>query len=69
MKVISTFSHMWRHSTRLSVPCARAPEGSGATFGDPALHPHGALIGTDNLVEWRHMWEKVEITFIKSRST
>ncbi len=34
--------------------------------GTRLLIPHGALIGTENLVEWRHMWEKVEITFIKS---
>ena len=27
--------------------------------------PHGALIGTDNLVEWREMWSTVEITFVK----
>ncbi len=27
--------------------------------------PHGALIGTDNLVEWRSMWDAVEITFVK----
>ena len=37
-----------------------------ARSGTRLLIPHGALIGTDNLVEWRHMWEKVEITFIKS---
>lgn len=34
--------------------------------GTRLLIPHGALIGTENLVEWRHMWETVEITFIKS---
>ena len=34
--------------------------------GTRLLIPHGALIGIDNLVEWRHMWEKVEITFIKN---
>ena len=34
--------------------------------GTRLLVPHGALIGIDNLVEWRHMWEKVEITFIKN---
>ena len=28
--------------------------------------PHGALIGTDNLFEWRAMWETVEITFVKN---
>jgi predicted dinucleotide-utilizing enzyme len=28
--------------------------------------PHGALIGTDNLVEWRAMWDTVEITFVKN---
>ena len=37
-----------------------------ARSGTRLLIPHGALIGTENLVEWRHMWEKVEITFIKS---
>jgi len=34
--------------------------------GTRLLIPHGALIGTDNLVEWRHMWESVAITFVKS---
>jgi len=34
--------------------------------GTRLLIPHGALIGIDNLVEWRHLWEKVEITFIKN---
>jgi aspartate dehydrogenase len=28
--------------------------------------PHGALIGTDNLLEWRHMWREVEIAFVKN---
>jgi aspartate dehydrogenase len=37
-----------------------------ARSGTRLLIPHGALIGTENLVEWRHMWDKVEITFIKS---
>lgn len=27
--------------------------------------PHGALVGTDSLHEWRHMWSTVEITFRK----
>ncbi len=27
--------------------------------------PHGALMGLDNLHEWRHMWAEVEITFEK----
>jgi predicted dinucleotide-utilizing enzyme len=34
--------------------------------GTRLLIPHGALIGTENLVEWRHMWEEVEITFTKN---
>ncbi|MEO7402424.1 MAG: aspartate dehydrogenase domain-containing protein [Burkholderiales bacterium] len=29
------------------------------------LIPHGALLGTENLVEWRHMWKDVTITFRK----
>ncbi len=36
--------------------------------GTRLLIPHGALIGIDNLVEWRHMWEKVEVTFMKNPS-
>ena len=31
--------------------------------GKRLLIPHGALIGTDNLVESRHAWGEVEITF------
>ncbi len=34
--------------------------------GTRLLIPHGALIATDNLVEWRTMWETVEITFRKN---
>ena len=34
--------------------------------GKRLLIPHGALIGTDNLVESRHAWGEVEITFYKS---
>ncbi len=30
------------------------------------LIPHGALMGTDNLFESRHMWAEVEITFYKN---
>ena len=28
--------------------------------------PHGALPGLDSLVEWRHQWREVTITFIKN---
>jgi aspartate dehydrogenase len=28
--------------------------------------PHGALMGLDTLREWRHMWNEVEITFLKN---
>lgn len=28
--------------------------------------PHGALMGLDSLREWRHAWDSVEITFLKS---
>lgn len=34
--------------------------------GTRLLIPHGALIGTENLIEWRHMWASVEISFFKS---
>jgi predicted dinucleotide-utilizing enzyme len=34
--------------------------------GTRLLIPHGALIGTENLLEWRHMWERVEIAFYKA---
>jgi predicted dinucleotide-utilizing enzyme len=34
--------------------------------GRRLLIPHGALMGTDNLVESRHHWREVEITFRKS---
>ena len=34
--------------------------------GHRLLIPHGALMGTDNLFESRHMWAEVEITFIKN---
>ena len=34
--------------------------------GHRLLIPHGALMGTDNLVESRHMWAEVEITFYKN---
>lgn len=37
-----------------------------ARSGNRLLIPHGALIGTENLLEWQHMWDKVEITFVKS---
>ena len=33
--------------------------------GRRLLLPHGALVGCDSLVEWRDMWERVEITFRK----
>ncbi|MFN0164049.1 MAG: aspartate dehydrogenase domain-containing protein [Burkholderiales bacterium] len=33
--------------------------------GHRLLLPHGALMACDNLVEWRDMWESVEITFRK----
>ena len=34
--------------------------------GKRLLIPHGALMGTDNLFESRHMWAEVEITFYKN---
>lgn len=34
--------------------------------GKRLLIPHGALMGTDNLVESRHAWSEVEITFYKN---
>lgn len=34
--------------------------------GTRLLIPHGALIATENLVEWQSMWESVEITFRKN---
>lgn len=34
--------------------------------GHRLLIPHGALMGTDNLFESRHMWAEVEITFYKN---
>ena len=34
--------------------------------GHRLLIPHGALMGTDNLFESRHMWAEVEITFTKN---
>lgn len=34
--------------------------------GTRLLIPHGALIGTENLLEWRHMWASVEIAFYKA---
>ena len=34
--------------------------------GHRMLIPHGALMGTDNLFESRHMWAEVEITFYKN---
>ena len=37
-----------------------------ARSGTRLLVPHGALVGTENLVEWQPMWEKVEITFHKA---
>lgn len=33
--------------------------------GHRLLLPHGALMACDNLIEWRDMWESVEITFRK----
>lgn len=33
--------------------------------GHRLLIPHGALMGCDNLVEWRHMWQEVCITMRK----
>lgn len=33
--------------------------------GRRLLLPHGALVGCDSLIEWRHMWETVEIAFRK----
>lgn len=33
--------------------------------GRHLLLPHGALAGCDSLVEWRDMWERVEISFRK----
>lgn len=37
-----------------------------ATCGTRLLIPHGALMGTDNLIESRAAWQEVEITFIKN---
>ena len=34
--------------------------------GRRLLIPHGALMGVDNLLESRHMWAEVEITFTKN---
>ena len=34
--------------------------------GHHLLIPHGALMGTDNLFESRHMWSDVQITFFKN---
>jgi len=34
--------------------------------GKRLMIPHGALMGTDNLFESRHMWAEVEITFYKN---
>ncbi len=34
--------------------------------GHRLLIPHGALMGTDNLFESRHMWSEVEIAFYKN---
>lgn len=34
--------------------------------GHHVFIPHGALMGTDNLFESRHMWAEVEITFYKN---
>lgn len=33
--------------------------------GHRLLIPHGALMGCDNLIEWRHMWQEVCITMRK----
>ena len=33
--------------------------------GHRLLIPHGALMGCDNLVEWKHMWQEVCITMRK----
>ena len=38
---------------------------AAAAGGHRLLVPHGALVGLDNLYEWRHMWDSVEITFRK----
>jgi predicted dinucleotide-utilizing enzyme len=37
-----------------------------AKSGRRLFIPHGALIGMDNLLVWRHMWKSVRIKFIKS---
>ena len=34
-------------------------------YGHRLLIPHGALMGCDNLVEWKHMWQEVCITMRK----
>lgn len=36
-----------------------------AEHGTRLMLPHGALIGTENLYEWRHMWTDVQIEFRK----
>lgn len=38
---------------------------AAAQYGHRLLIPHGALIGCDNLVEWKHMWQEVCITMRK----
>lgn len=55
----------------LSVTAMADPEvearliGAAKAGGRRLLIPHGALVGADSLVEWRHMWEEVTITFRK----
>lgn len=39
--------------------------GAAARSGRSLLVAHGALVGLDSLVEWRDMWDAVEISFRK----
>ena len=40
-------------------------EAVAAAHGRRLLIPRGALVGTDSLFSWRHMWREVTITFRK----
>ena len=41
-------------------------EATAAAHGTRLLLPHGAMVGGDSLLEWRHEWAAVTITFRKS---
>ena len=63
---LRTADYMPLSVTALADDAVRAQlEQSARKAGRRLLLPRGALVGTDSLFSWRHMWREVAITFRK----